>query len=144
MEEYINGGEYVGVGFDQEWVPKSCIAVPLSPFVWTQHTQCQATITMIGDSHIRNVFTATIHGFRGMEAFVEAHADGAAKARGIIKSYEWRLYQNGTASDFFAVYENTTFDDPRPFNDCPCGDDYSIQKCLRIAFIFAATFNNIY
>ena len=142
MEEYISGGEYVGVGFDQEWVPKSCIAAPLSPFAWTQHTQCQTTITMIGDSHIRNIFTATIHGFRGMEAFVEAHADGAAKARGIVKSYEWRLHKNGTASDFFAVYENTTFDDPKPFKDCPCGDDYSIQKCLRIAFIFAATFND--
>ena len=44
-------GEFVGscegVGFDQEWVPKSCSAVSLSPFAWTKNTKCQATITML-------------------------------------------------------------------------------------------------
>ena len=46
LGEFVNGS-YEGVGFDQEWVPKSCSAVSLSPFAWTEHTKCQATITMV-------------------------------------------------------------------------------------------------
>ncbi len=46
IEDFVDGA-YAGVDFDQEWVPKSCSAVPLSPFVWTENTKCQATITMI-------------------------------------------------------------------------------------------------
>jgi hypothetical protein len=44
--EFVNGS-YEGVGFDQEWVPKSCSAVPLSPYAWTENTKCQATVTMV-------------------------------------------------------------------------------------------------
>jgi FkbM family methyltransferase len=46
LEEFSNG-TYEGAGFDLEWVPNNCSSVPLSPFVWTLNTDCQATITMI-------------------------------------------------------------------------------------------------
>ncbi len=46
MDEFTNG-TYEGVGFDLEWVPTNCSSIPLSPFVWTRNTECQATITMI-------------------------------------------------------------------------------------------------
>ena len=46
LGEFVNGS-YEGVGFDQEWVPKSCSAVSLSPFAWSENTKCQATITMV-------------------------------------------------------------------------------------------------
>jgi hypothetical protein len=46
MEELIDGN-YKGDIDDQEWVPKTCHAVPLTPFAWTRNTKCQATITMI-------------------------------------------------------------------------------------------------
>lgn len=46
MGDFTNG-TYEGLGFDLEWVPLNCSSVPLSPFVWTQRTKCQATITMI-------------------------------------------------------------------------------------------------
>jgi hypothetical protein len=55
IEEFVHGA-YEGVGFDQEWVPKSCTAVPLSPFAWTQHTKCQATITMMVSLIISLIF----------------------------------------------------------------------------------------
>lgn len=46
MAELI-AGNYKGEQNNQEWIPKSCSAVPLSPFVWTKNTKCQATISMI-------------------------------------------------------------------------------------------------
>jgi hypothetical protein len=46
IEEFTNG-TYEGAGFDLEWVPNNCSSIPLSPFVWTRNTHCQATITMI-------------------------------------------------------------------------------------------------
>ena len=93
-----------------------------------------------GDSHVRNLFTATINGLRGVETFAEAHAGSAAKERGVALSYEWRLHQNGTASDFFAVHSDVLFVDPTPFEDCPCGD--LVRRCLRVAFIWAPKFND--
>ena len=46
MEDLITGN-FRGEESDQEWVPKTCRAVPLSPFVWTENTKCQVTITLI-------------------------------------------------------------------------------------------------
>lgn len=166
IEDFVDGA-YAGIDFDQEWVPKSCSAVPLSPFVWTENTKCQATITMIvsliigylllgfspmiftwftsliisqGDSHVRNLFTATINGLRGIATFAEAHYGNAAKERGIVLSYEWRMNQNGTASDIVAVHVDISSVDPKPFGNCPCGD--SVRRCLRIAFIWAPKFDD--
>ena len=139
IEDFVNG-TWQGNDFDQaEWIPNSCSAVPLNPFVWTKHTECKATITMIGDSHIRNLFTATVNGLRGIEAFAEAHADKSQKGTGVAEAYEWRLYQNDTATDHFSVYSNTKSNDTYPFKDCPCGED--VLRCLRIAFLWAPTFD---
>jgi len=137
IEEFVDG-TYEGSGFDQEWVPKSCSAVPLSPFAWTQSAGCQRTITMLGDSHIRNLFTATVNGLRGVESFTEAHADDAGKGRGIAESYEWRLLKDGSATDRIDVHTDTKSNDTAPFEDCPCDE---VQRCLRIAFIWAPTFD---
>jgi hypothetical protein len=46
MKDLITGN-FRGDESDQEWVPKTCRAVPLSPFVWTENTKCQVTIAMI-------------------------------------------------------------------------------------------------
>lgn len=138
IEEFING-TYDGSGFDQEWVPNSCSSVPLSPFAWSQNAECQMTITMMGDSHIRNLFTATVNGLRGVESFTEAHADTAGKGRGIAQTYEWRLLKDGSATDRIAVHTDTKTNNPTIFEDCPCGDE--VQRCLRIAFIWAPMFN---
>ena len=44
IEDFVNG-TWQGNDFDQaEWIPNSCSAVPLNPFVWTKHTECKATI----------------------------------------------------------------------------------------------------
>jgi len=138
MQDYMNG-TYQGPKYDREWVPKTCTAVPFSPFAWTQNAQtCQTTITMIGDSHVRNAFTATVNGLRGIRAFAEAHADEASKARGIAESYEWRWNGDGTASDHVGVYANTKTNEPAFFEDCPCNAE--VIRCLRIIFLWAPTF----
>ncbi|KAL9184994.1 hypothetical protein ACHAXT_002771 [Thalassiosira profunda] len=134
MDAIVNGS-FTEAG---EYVPDTCRVVPLSPFAWTEHTACQATVTMIGDSHIRNLFTATVNGLRGMSFFAEAHADDAGKAKGVALAYEWRLHANGSATDQFSVYRNTADKDPTPFKDCPC--DNEVVQCLRIAFIWAPHF----
>jgi hypothetical protein len=55
-------------------------------------------------------------------------------------SYEWRLHQNGTASDLVAVYNDILFVDTKPFEECPCGE--VVRRCLRVAFIWAPQFND--
>ena len=138
MKDFING-TLKGVGFsEQEYIPSSCSAIPLSPFTWTQHTKCQATIILFGDSHIRNLFTAIVYGLRGIESFAEGHTDSETKARGIALSYQWRLYHNGTASDHIIVHSDVKYHDPQLFNDCPCNDE--VKKCLRIAFFWSPTY----
>ncbi|KAL7542087.1 hypothetical protein ACHAXR_011507 [Thalassiosira sp. AJA248-18] len=136
MEKLINGS-FEGEGFDMEWVPESCSAVPLSPFAWTENTKCKTTITMMGDSHIRNLYTATVSGLRGMKSFAEAH-NPAGKGGGEVRSYEWRLLKNVSATDRTAIYFDARNNEPIPFEDCPCDE---MQRCLRIAFIWAPTFN---
>eukprot|EP00986_Skeletonema_menzelii_P004552 scaffold1561_cov129-Skeletonema_menzelii.AAC.5 len=127
--------------FDREWVPNSCSIIPLNPFAWMENSKCQVTIVMMGDSHIRNFFTATVHGLRGSSAFAEAHAKSDAKDTGIILTYEWRKDgSNQRASDHFAVHRNTNFetDYTSLFDECPCNED--IARCLRIAFVWAPQF----
>ena len=129
MKDFING-RWKGVGFSQqEYIPSSCSAIPLSPFAWTQHTKCQATIILFGDSHIRNLFTAIVYGLRGIESFAEGHTDSEEKAIGIALSHQWRLYHNGTASDHIIVHSDVKYHNPQLFNDCPCNDE--VKKCLR-------------
>lgn len=105
---------------------------------WKYLNTVSIIISMQGDSHIRNLFTATVNGLRGIEYFAEAHADEENKVRGVAESYEWRLHRDGSATDIFAVYADTLSVVPTPFEDCPC--DEEVQKCLRIAFIWAPTF----
>ena len=88
---------------------------------------------------MRNLFTATVNGFRGVESFVEAHESKTEKAGGIAESYFWRLHQDGTASDRFAVHVDTLAADADLFEDCPCGE---VRKCLRLAFMWAPKFDD--
>ncbi|KAL7528606.1 hypothetical protein ACHAWF_002627 [Thalassiosira exigua] len=133
VEEVSNGtAEESG-----EWVPNTCSLAPLSPFSWTQHSGCQTTITMMGDSHIRNLFTATLNGLRGVESFAEAHASAEVKARGIVEIYDWRLMRDGSATDRVVIYTGTSTNEHEPFEDCPCD---RVRKCLRVAFIWAPRF----
>ena len=139
MDDFING-TWKGIGLsEQEFVPSSCSAIPLSPYTWTEHTNCQATIILFGDSHIRNLFTATVYGLRGIQSFAEGHAGNATKARGIAISYEWRLHQNGTAIDHITVHSDVKYRDPELFDNCNCNEE--VKKCLRIAFFWAPTWN---
>ena len=101
-----------------------------------------------GDQHIRNLFTATINGLRGIDTFVESHENKHAKARGIAESYYWRLNYNGTAMDQFNEHVDTYAHDANLFEDCPCdggnntNDNNKVQRCLRIAFVWAPTFDD--
>ncbi len=88
---------------------------------------------------MRNLFTATVNGLRGVESFVEAHENKYAKAGGIAESYFWRLYQDGTASDRFAVHMDTLAAGADHFEDCPCQE---VRKCVRLAFMWAPKFDN--
>ncbi len=93
-----------------------------------------------------------MNGFRGVKAFVEAHEDRESKARGIAESYYWTLYDDGTAYDRFEMHVDTLAMDADLFEDCPCGevDDGDgggrttavVRKCLRIAFVWAPTFED--
>ena len=125
--------------YDQEFVPSSCSSVPLSPFVWTENSSCQTTITMYGDSHIRNLFVATVFGLRGIEMFAEAHASAENKARGIIYSYEWRLHNDGFADDRFMFHGGTDLSNSTyNVSHCSCSD--TVKRCLRIFFVWAPLF----
>lgn len=56
MPELLNGTyEYEGdpADLDAEWVPNTCSVVPLSPFVWTQNSGCETTITMMVSARLR-------------------------------------------------------------------------------------------
>lgn len=86
---------------------------------------------------MRNLFTATINGLRGVKYFTEAHADDANKGRGIASTYEWRLLNDGGAVDRMGWHANIKAEPIAPFEDCPCGE---VKKCLRVAFIWAPTF----
>jgi hypothetical protein len=55
-------------------------------------------------------------------------------------SYEWRLHQNGTASDLFVVHDDILSVDTNPFEDCPCGE--VVRRCLRVAFVWAPKFDD--
>jgi hypothetical protein len=150
-QQDIFDGSQQGVTYDREWVPNSCSLVPLNPFSWTtDNSQCRTTIIMIGDSHIRNLFTATVHGLRGSYAFAEAHAGSDDKDTGIILTYEWRKHHhhddNTTirASDHFAVHVNTNHNTNYTslFEDCSCNNNENTVRCLRIAFIWAPHFDD--
>ena len=134
MDQLIDGTAHEN-GY---WIPRSsCHVIPLSPFAWTQHSSCQTTIAMIGDSHVRNLFTATINGLRGVEYFTEAHPDGQAKELGVAESYEWRIDNAGVATDELGFYFDIKANPPQFFEDCQCD---KVQRCLRILFIWAPLF----
>jgi hypothetical protein len=146
QQDILNGSKQ-GDTYDREWVPNSCSLVPLNPFWWTDSSQCRTTIAMIGDSHIRNLFTATVHGLRGSYAFAEAHAGSDDKDTGIILTYQWRKHHHDdnttiSASDHFAVHANTNHNTNYTslFEDCSCNNNEDIVRCLRIAFIWAPHF----
>eukprot|EP00804_Cyclotella_cryptica_P001499 CCRYP_003715-RA/>CCRYP_003715-RA protein AED:0.04 eAED:0.04 QI:0/-1/0/1/-1/0/1/0/327 len=121
------------------WIPDPfCTVVPLSPFAWTENSPCQTTIVMIGDSHVRNLFTATVNGLRGVSFFTEAHADDAMKSRGVAESYQWTLNNEGVASDKLGIFSDTKANPPQFFDECRCDE---VQRCLNIVFLWAPTFN---
>lgn len=107
-----------------------------------------ASLITQGDQHVRNLFTATINGLRGIDAFVESHENKHAKARGIAESYYWRLHYNGTATDQFNEHIDTHASDANLFEDCSCNSNNNtdnkneVQRCLRIAFIWAPMFDD--
>jgi hypothetical protein len=145
QSDLLNGGTRQGEPFDSEWMPSnnSCSIVPLHPFTWTDDSKCQVTIGMMGDSHIRNLFTATVHGLRGDYAFAESHAESEEKDDGIILTYEWRKYGDGrsaAASDHFVVHRHTNKHNTTLFDDCPCNKN--ITRCLRIVFIWSPQFDD--
>lgn len=127
------------VDYDQEYVPATCSSIPLSPFFWTAQASCQTTITMYGDSHIRNLYTATVFGLRGFEMFAEAHANKESKGNGIIYSYEWRLYHDGTADDRFEFHGGTDLTNSS-YTAAHCLCNSKVKRCLRIFFVWAPTF----
>ncbi|KAL7520902.1 hypothetical protein ACHAWX_005596 [Stephanocyclus meneghinianus] len=121
------------------WIPNSfCTLVPLSPFSWTERSPCQTTIVMMGDSHVRNLFTATVNGLRGVSYFTEAHADDAMKSRGVAESYQWVLNNEGVASDRIGIFSDTKENPPQFFDECSCRQ---VLRCLNILFLWAPTFN---
>ena len=163
QEDILDGNQQGSAdSFDREWVPTSCVMLPLNPFAWMDdHSKCQVTIVMLGDSHIRNLFTATVHGLRGSSAFAEAHAGSDVKDTGIILTYEWRIEEDSgdsnsnqrqrRASDHFKVHRNTNnqTDYKSLFDECPCNNnndnnnndnEKGTAHCLRIAFVWAPHF----
>ncbi|KAL7436817.1 hypothetical protein ACHAXM_005341 [Skeletonema potamos] len=149
QDALLNGGTRQGEPFDRFWVPSnnSCSIVPLHPFTWTDDSKCQVTIGMMGDSHIRNLFTAAVHGLRGDYAFAESHAESEEKDDGIILTYEWRKYGDGksaAALDHFVVHRHTNNNNNKNnmtlFDDCPCNKN--ITRCLRILFIWSPRFDD--
>jgi hypothetical protein len=156
--------------YDVEYVPFACSSVPLSPFLWTEYAKCQTTITMYGDSHIRNLFIATVFGLRGVDMFAEAHADAEKKDSGIIYSYEWRLHNDGSADDKFGEnphmfsglyiryslcnhmsdicklklqpleYHDGTNFANSTYKVSHCSCDMNVRRCLRIFFVWAPLF----
>ena len=90
----------------------------------------------MGDSHVRNLYHATMYGLRGAEAFVEGH-NNEGKAGGEVRSYEWRLKKDGRATDKASVFYYTNIKEPTPFDDCPCEE---VQRCLRLSFIWAPAY----
>ena len=128
-------------GFDRQYVTETCSSIPLSPFIWTENAACQTTITLLGDSHVRQLFIATVAGLRGVEAFVEGHGDAEEKDSGIIYSYEWRLYNDGTADDRLLLHYGTDLNGSKiRVAHCTCSDQ--VQRCLRIFFVWAPKFND--
>ena len=141
VSDFLNGTYSQSYGpseFDREWMPHTCSSVPLDPYTWSQH-KCQTTITMMGDSHVRNLFTATVNGLRAMEHFAEAHPGDNIKERGIIEAYEWRMYRNGSATDRVNVYLEANEKQHTIFEPCPC-DSNELVRCLRVGFIWAPMF----
>ena len=142
-------GNWTGEDFDEDWRPASCRLAPLSPFEWTRHRRdgggnrtkhCQTTITMMGDSHIRNLFTAMVAGFRGVGHFAEAHADGSGKKSGLVYTYEFRLTKDGEASDkvgwkggIKAIRDMSTLE------ECDCSE---VARCLRVFMLWAPFFKD--
>ena len=127
--------------YDREYVPATCSSIPLSPFLWTAQASCQTTITMYGDSHIRNLFTATVFGLRGFEMFAEAQANKESKENGIIYSYEWRLYHDGTADDRFEFHGGTDLNNSTyAYTVAHCSCNSKVKRCLRIFFVWAPKF----
>ncbi|KAL7503031.1 hypothetical protein ACHAXN_002697 [Cyclotella atomus] len=125
---------------------------------------------MYGDSHIRNLFIATVFGLRGVDMFAEAHADAEKKDSGIIYSYEWRLHNDGSADDKFGEnphmfsglyiryslcnhmsdfcklklqpleYHDGTNFANSTYKVSHCSCDMNVRRCLRIFFVWAPLF----
>jgi hypothetical protein len=88
---------------------------------------------------MRNLFTATVNGSCGIEMFVEAHENKYAKVGEIAESYFWRIHQDGTACDRFAVHVDILAAGADLIKDCPCKE---VRKCLRLAFMRAPKFDD--
>ncbi|EJK72405.1 hypothetical protein THAOC_06067 [Thalassiosira oceanica] len=143
-------GNWTGEDFDEDWRPGNCRLAPLSPFEWTRQRRdggggkrkksCQTTIAMMGDSHIRNLFTATVAGFRGVRYFAEAHADGSVKESGLMYTYVFRLTRDGEASDLVGWKgEIKANRNASMLDECDCSE---VARCLRVVMLWAPKFND--
>ena len=106
-QSFRDGGAF----HNDTWRTKTgCHIAPLNPQVWISSLsaarkgpgECTRTIFFMGDSHIRNLFTATIAGLRGQATFAEGHLRTRAEKAGALFTYRYaqKLKRDGDGHIF--------------------------------------------
>lgn len=106
-QSFRDGGAF----HNDTWRTKTgCHIAPLNPQVWISSLsaarkgpgECTRTIFFMGDSHIRNLFTATIAGLRGQATFAEGHLRNRAEKAGVLFTYRYaqKLKRDGDGHIF--------------------------------------------
>ena len=130
---------------DEEWRPHTCSLAPLDAFAWTDRAaadSCTAqSILIMGDSHMRNLFTALVAGVRGRATFAEGHLAGEHK-KDAVHLYRFVRSPSSTFDSLTTVpaKELLLSDDkdgaPSLLNSCRCGE----ERCVSAVFIWAPSF----
>jgi len=136
-------GKYEGA--DGEWNTRLCRSLPLDQDALLKGFP-EKRILMIGDSHVRNVFTALVSGVREEEFFAEAHGYHAVFQYSVgARRDRWRLVDPEsfpglkllTEQERVAIAE-IQFDSGPPFT--PCTELDLGSPCVDIVFVWAPTF----
>ena len=101
-------------------------------------SQCESSVLLMGDSHIRNVFGALTNGLRGQRYFAETHERK--------KTSDFLLYEVGYDQRLNLMWDrasNGMFDKSElPKTCCAYKSSLPMEFCLRVLYIWAPKFES--
>lgn len=142
QEKQVNEGKYQEDPkkrfYDENvWIPSNnCSLLPLDLSSLAKLCEGSGSVVFLGDSHIRNSFTAFVAGLRQREFFLETHDDVFKNMQGVLV---YRVEKTkGKIMDHRGVVLLANHTGATLHDEIDC--DQKSELCLQVLFFWGATF----